>query len=403
MDLRETPDEACFRAEIRSFLAAELPREVARKVREGLAISKDELRDWQTTLRAQGLLVPAWPVEWGGTGWTATQRHIFEDECARAYCPALATFNLSMIGPILLRFGSEAQQQEFLPRILANEDWWCQGYSEPGAGSDLASIATRAERDGDAYVVNGTKIWTSMAHWANRIFCLVRTARGGKPQEGISFLLIDMDQPGITVRPIVSISGQHLFNQVFFDEVRVPVSRLVHRENEGWTVAKALLQHERLYLSRVGENKKALLRLKEVAGRDIGGAAPLLQQDWFRRRVVQLEVRLRALEVTVLRFVADADAGRDLGPGTSMLKLRGSTLLQDMLQTTVEALGQHGLVFEPPADGDGFNGMLPDLEEAFAISSARFQARGYTIAGGSSEVQRNIMAREVLALGRPAA
>jgi len=229
------------------------------------------------------------------------------------------------------------------------------------------------------------------------MFCLVRTNRGSKPQEGISFLLIDMASPGITVQPIISISGQHLFNQVFLDAVRVPVANLVAGENEGWTVAKALLEQERLYLSRVGENKKALQRLKHVASR---GERPLLGEDWFRRRVVQLEVRLRALERTVLRFLAEAQAGRDLGPGVSILKLRGSTLLQDMLQTTVEAYGHHGLVFAPEPELGTANGMLPDLDEMFAASSARFQARGYTIAGGSSEVQRTIMARHVLELGQ---
>lgn len=403
MDLRETPPDRDFRADVRTFLESALPAETRRKVRDGLSVTREELRDWQIILRRQGWLVPSWPAEWGGCDWTLMQRHILEDECARAYCPALHTFNLSMIGPILLRFGTEAQRREHLPRILASEDWWCQGYSEPGAGSDLANIATRADRDGDDYVVSGTKIWTSLAHWANRMFCLVRTARTAKPQQGISFLLIDMEQPGITVRPIVSISGQHAFNQVFLDDVRVPAGNLVHRENEGWSVAKALLERERLYLSRVGENKKALLRLKEVAARETGGAGALIGQDWFRRRVVQLEVRLRALEVTVLRFVTEAQAGGEIGPEVSMLKLRGSTLLQDMLQTTVEALGHYGLAFEPTAGTDTWNGALPDLDEAFAISSSRFQARGYTIAGGSSEVQRNIMARQLLKLGRPAA
>ncbi len=388
-------EDRAWRAEVRDFLRTALPPELRESVRTGQHVTRDALAEWQNTLRRRGWLVPHWTPEWGGCAWTPMQRHIFEDEYASAYGPALHTFNLSMIGPILLRFGTPAQQQEHLPRILASESWWCQGYSEPGAGSDLAALATRAERDGDSYVVNGSKIWTSLAHWATHMFCLVRTTSGGKPQEGISSLLVDMATPGVTVTPIISISGQHVFNQVFLDDVRVPATNLVGAENAGWTIAKALLEHERLYLSRVGENKKALQRLKDVAGR---GEAPLIAEDWFRRRVVGLEVRLRALERTVLRFLAEAQAGRDLGPGVSILKLRGSTLLQDMLQATVEAHGHHGLVFDPAPDLGTANGSLPDLGEVFAVSSARFQARGYTIAGGSSEVQRNIMARHVLRL-----
>jgi alkylation response protein AidB-like acyl-CoA dehydrogenase len=395
MQRDNTPEDRAWRTEVRGFLQTALPPLLSEKVRAGEHVTRDELRGWQDTLRRRGWLVPHWTPEWGGCRWTPMQRHIFEDECASAYCPALHTFNLSMIGPILQRFGTPAQQQEHLPRILASERWWCQGYSEPSAGSDLAALATRAERDGEDYVINGSKIWTSLAHWATHMFCLVRTTRGGKPQEGISFLLVDMAAPGITVTPIISISGQHSFNQVFLDNVRVPATNLVGTENAGWTIAKALLEHERLYLSRVGENKKALARLKDAARR---GEAPLIAEDWFRRRAVQLEVRLRALERTVLRFLAEAQAGRELGPGVSILKLRGSTLLQDMLQTTVEVYGHHGLVFEPAADRGTANGSLPDLGEIFAVSSARFQARGYTIAGGSSEVQRNIMARHVLRL-----
>lgn len=388
---------AAFRAEVRAFLRAELPAGLRERVRHGRHPTRDDLRDWQNRLRARGWLVPHWPADWEGRQWTPMQRHVFEDECASAFCPALHTFNLSMLGPILLRFGTDEQRATYLPHILDSTHWWCQGYSEPGAGSDLASLATAAGRDGDDYVVTGSKIWTSLAHWATHMFCLVRTRRGPKPQEGISFLLIDMASPGITVQPIESISGQHLFNQVFLDGVRVPASNLVAGENEGWTVAKALLEHERLFLSRVGENKKALQRLKRVGSE---GHAPLLGEDWFRRRVVELEVRWRALDRTVLRFLAEAQAGRDLGPGVSILKLRGSTLLQEILQATVEAYGHHGLVFEPAPDLGTANGLLPDLDELFAVSSARFQARGYTIAGGSSEVQRNMVARHVLELGK---
>jgi alkylation response protein AidB-like acyl-CoA dehydrogenase len=399
MDMTETAADAEFRAEIRSFLARNLPDDIRDAVRASREVGKDALQRWQRILYDKGWGAPAWPVEWGGTGWSLMQRHIFDEECALAFCPPLHVFNFGMLGPILIRYGSEAQKKKYLPRILRSEDWWCQGYSEPGAGSDLAALKTRAERDGDHYVVTGTKIWTSLAHWANRMFCLVRTDPAAKPQAGISFLLIDMDSPGIAVRPIISISGQHVFNQVFLDAVRVPVGNLVHRENEGWTVAKSLLEHERLGLARVGENKKRLQRLKEIAAQEASGDLPLIAQDWFRRKLVDLEVRLRALEVTCLRFVAQAESGRELGPGVSMLKLRGSKLLQDILQTTVDALAYHGLPFDMP-DVEAPESNLPELgpDHAQGVSSARFQSRAYTIAGGSSEVQRGIMAKHVLRL-----
>jgi alkylation response protein AidB-like acyl-CoA dehydrogenase len=396
MDMTETAEDIAFRAEVRAFLETHLPADTREAVRGSQEVSREALRRWQRILHEKGWLVPAWPTEWGGTGWSLMRRHIFEEECALAFCPALHSFNLGMLGPILLRYGSEAQKQAHLPRILRSEDWWCQGYSEPEAGSDLASLKTSAVRDGDRYVVTGTKIWTSLAHWANRMFCLVRTDREAKPQAGISFLLIDMDSPGISLRPIISISGQHVFNQVFLDEVRVPVTNLVHRENEGWTVAKSLLEHERLSLSRVGENKKRLRRLKDIAALDIAGGAPLLAEDWFRRRLVDLEVRLRALEITCLRFLRQAEAGAAPGPGVSMLKLRGSKLLQDILQATVEALGYYGLPVDISATEPDLAAVAPDY--ALGIASARFQARAYTIAGGSSEVQRGIMAKQLLGL-----
>lgn len=398
MDMTETARDAAFRAEVRDFLASHLPEDLRDAVRDAREVGRDALRRWQRILHAQGWLAPSWPKAHGGPGWTPMQRHIFEEECALGYCPPLHAFNFGMIGPILIRFGTPAQQERYLPAVLRSEDWWCQGYSEPDAGSDLAALKTRAERDGDHYIVNGTKTWTSLAHWANRMFCLVRTDRTAKPQDGISFLLIDMDDPGIKVQPIRSMSGQHVFNQVFLDDVRVPVANLVHQENAGWTVAKSLLEHERLGLSRVGESKKRLQRLKQIAAEDLDGGPPLIEEDWFRRKLVHLEVRLRALEVTVLRFVADAEAGRSAGAGVSMLKLRGSELLQDVLQTSVEALGHRGLVLEtPPAPA------MNAPETDGGLSSARFQSRAYTIAGGSSEIQRNIIAKRVLGLAERAA
>ncbi len=398
MDMTETERDTTFRTQVREFLVTRLPEDIRDVVRDAREVDKAALVRWQRILHAQGWLAPSWSVTHGGPGWTPMQRHIFEEECALHYCPPPHAFNFSMLGPILIRFGTPAQQQRYLPAILNSEDWWCQGYSEPEAGSDLAALRTRAERQGDHYVVNGTKTWTSLAHWANRMFCLVRTDPAAKPQQGISFLLIDMDDPGIRVQPITSISGQHVFNQVFLDDVRVPVENLVHCENEGWTVAKSLLEHERLGLSRVGESKKRLQRLREIAAEAPDGGTPLIAEDWFRRKLARLEVRLRALEVTVLRFVADAEAGRAVGANVSMLKLRGSQLLQDVLQTSVDALGSRGLVLSSPRE-QGANTREPDS----GLASARFQSRAYTIAGGSSEVQRNIIAKQVLGLSERAA
>jgi acyl-CoA dehydrogenase len=388
--------DAAFRDEVRAFFARALPQAVRDKVRDGRPVRKQELAEWQRALAAQGWLVPHWPRDHGGPSWSLTQRWIFDEEYHAAFCPPVHIFNFKMIGPILIRFGTEEQKQRYLPPILGSEDWWCQGYSEPESGSDLASLRTRAERLNDHYVVNGTKIWTSFAHWANRIFCLVRTRSGGKPQEGISFLLIDMASPGITVRPIVSIDGRHHFNQVFFDNVVVPARDLVGAENEGWTIAKSLLEFERLNAARYGESLGRLRRLKQIAAEQRCDGTRLIDQDWFRRKVAEAEVRLLAVQMTALRFLAKAEAGERLGPETSMLKLRGSQVLQHMQDLMLQAVGPEGLRAEPgeeePAD--------EAVEQLYASAMApqRLFGRGYTIAAGSSEVQRGILAKHVLGL-----
>ncbi|MDE2361691.1 MAG: acyl-CoA dehydrogenase family protein [Hyphomicrobiales bacterium] len=406
MDMQETAEDRAFRAEVAGFIADKLPADIRTRVRDGYDAGRDDTRRWHEILAARGWLVPSWPAEWGGAGWNVMQRHIFEEECALGYCPPVHGITIGMLGPVLIRYGTEAQKQRYLPAILNVREWWCQGYSEPGAGSDLASLKTEARRDGDAYIVNGSKIWTSTGEWATHMFCLVRTDKSAKPQEGISFLLIDMKTAGISIRPIHAINGHRLFNQVFLDNVVVPVENLVHKENDGWSVAKSLLEHERLNLSRVGESKKRLHRLKEIARVEREGGRTLIEQDWFRRKLAALETRLRALDATVLRFIARTQSGAALDPSVSMLKLRGSQLVQDILQATVDALGYYGLPFDLStalSDSDPLGGLadddldvLPDYAAGASVS--RFRSRAFTIAGGSSEVQRNVMAKQVLKL-----
>lgn len=388
----DTPELAAFRERMRSFLRTRLPEDVRAATRCGQPLARDRLVAWHEILAAEGLLVPHWPPAWGGQGWSVTQQMVFDEEVALADAPELNSVTFDMIGPVLVRYGTPAQQARFLPAIASGRQWWCQGYSEPNAGSDLAALATRAERRGDRYVVNGSKIWTSYAQYADWMFCLVRTERGERPQQGISFLLIDMRSPGIRVRPIVGIHGWVVFNEVFLDDVEVPVDQLVGEEHRGWTIAKSLLEFERLKLARIGENKRRMARAREAAQtRGVAGA------PWFRERFAELAARLMALQAHAARFIARQQAGETLGAEVSMLKMRGSRLIQLWEELTVDALGPEAMVLD-----DAWLHALPGAAPADALagtaSSRRFLARGYTIAGGSSEIQHNILAKQVLAL-----
>ncbi|MBL8384666.1 MAG: acyl-CoA dehydrogenase family protein [Burkholderiales bacterium] len=395
----DTPELAAFRAQVRAFVRAELPDDVRATVRAGRQLAREQYERWHARLAARGYLVPHWPVEAGGQGWGAAQRLVFDEEMCTNDAPELNSITFDMIGPVLIRYGDAAQKAAFLPAIAAGTQWWCQGYSEPNAGSDLASLKTRAERRGDRYVVNGSKIWTSGAQYADWMFCLVRTDAEAKAQEGISFLLIDMKTPGITVRPIRGIHGWEVFNEVFLDDVAVPAANLVGQENRGWTVAKSLLEFERLKLARVGENKRRMARAREIGMRATADGATLFDQSWFRKRFAALEVRLLALEANAARFVERAAHGEPVGAEVSMLKLRGSQLIQLWEQLAVDALGAAALAFDPAAlHGDGGADALGLPELAATASSRRFLSRGYTIAGGSSEIQHNIIAKQVLGL-----
>ena len=315
MDLTLTPEERAFQEEVRAFLHERLPDDVREGTRIGARMDKERHVRWQKILYEQGWMAPNWPVEHGGTGWTPLQRYLFEEEMEAAWAPPPIPFGVHMVGPVIIAFGTGAQKRRFLPRILASEDWWCQGYSEPGAGSDLAALKTRAVRDGDHYVVNGQKTWTSLAQHADWIFCLVRTSQEGKRQEGISFLLIDMHSPGVTVRPIRTMDGSEEINDTFFEEVRVPVENLVGEEGKGWTYAKYLLGHERTGIAGVARSKAQLRRIREIAANEMSGGCPLAEDRRFRERLAEIEVDLMALEHTILRIVSAMNAGATPRPG----------------------------------------------------------------------------------------
>jgi len=395
MDLNFTPQEAAFQAEVRTFLRDNLPAEFARAVRDGDELPKALMEEWHAILNGQGWLATTWPKEFGGPGWTPVQRHIFEEECARANAPRIVPFGLAMLGPVLQKFGTPAQQAEYLPRILDGTDWWCQGYSEPGAGSDLASLKTRAVRDGDDYVINGQKTWTTLGQYANRIFCLVRTQTEGKPQAGISFILVDVDTPGIEMRPIRLIEGGYEVNEVFFTDVRVPASRLVGQENEGWTIAKFLLTHERTNIAGVGFSMQALDELKALARRIRRNAKPLIENPLFAARLAQAEIDLEAMKITNLRMLVRAREQGGPGPETSILKIKGTVVRQALNDLSRRALGPAAAPF-PSEDLLGNASLVP---EEHARNAARyFNNRKLSIFGGSNEIQRNILTKAMLEL-----
>ena len=398
MNLDYSPDELAFREEVRRFLTMRLPPEISRKVLEHRHLSRDDHLRWQKILSEQGWMAPNWPREYGGCGWTPVQQHIFDDECADAGAPRIIPFGVNMVGPVIIAFGSEWQKRHYLPRILSNEDWWCQGYSEPGAGSDLASLKTRAERQGERYVVSGQKTWTTLAQHASMIFCLVRTASTGKKQEGISFLLIDMQSPGVTVRPIITLDGGHEVNEVWFENVSVPAENLVGEEGRGWTYAKFLLSHERSGIAGVGACKRELRLLKYIASQEQRNGRPLIEDLRFRDRVARLEIDLMALEITNLRVLAAERQGRPPGPEVSILKIKGSDIQQMLTELMAEAVGPYGLPHLPAASTDHWLGERVGPDYAAPLAARYFNFRKTSIYGGSNEIQRNIIAQHILGL-----
>jgi alkylation response protein AidB-like acyl-CoA dehydrogenase len=400
MDLNYTNEDLAFRDQVRAFLDAELPQDLQHKVLNHLRLNKDDYVRWHRILARRGWVAPGWPQEFGGPGWTAAQRHIFEEECARAGTPPILPFGVNMVAPVIMAFGSQAQKDYYLPRILSCEDWWCQGYSEPGAGSDLASLKTTAVRgrdeEGEHYIVNGQKTWTTLAQHADMIFCLVRTDTNVRKQEGISFLLIDMHSPGITVRPIVMLDEDHEVNEVFFDNVRVPAENLVGQENRGWTYAKYLLGHERTGIAAVGRSKRELARLKRMAGREQKNGRPLIEDPLFGAKIAGLEIELLALEMTVLRVLAQA--AKAPGPEASVLKVRGTEIQQRLTELMVEAAGPLALPFDEAYLEGAREHSVFDDDFAAPLLSHYFNYRKTSIYGGSNEIQRNIISQMILGL-----
>lgn len=393
MDLDFSPEDEAFRVQVREFLAAEYPASIRRKVELGLALGKDDYVTFQRLLYRKGWIAPSWPVEHGGCGWSATRRYIFEDELAAADTPRILPFGLKMLAPVLMAFGSPAQQQRFLPRILSSEDWWCQGYSEPGAGSDLASLRTRAEPADGGYRVSGSKMWTTYAHYADWMFTLVRTASTGKKQEGISFLLIDMQSAGVGVRPIITIDGLHVVNQVFLEDVFVPADCLVGGEGTGWTIAKFLLGHERSNIAGVARSKQQLRRLKRIAA-DQG----LLGDQRFCDQVARVEIDLLALEYSDLRALWEEAAGHAPGPQASLLKVRGTEIQQAITELLMQAVGPYALPYDAKVLKHGWEGAPVGPDYAAPLAASYFDTRKTSIYGGSNEIQKNILAKAVFGL-----
>ena len=400
MDLRFTPEERAFREEVCTFIRDNLPADTRDRMRLGHPPRKQDTVRWQRILNAKGWAALSWPNEWGGPGWTAIQRMIFLEENLMAPAPELLSFNITMIGPVLIQFGTDEQKQRFLPRAANLDDWWCQGFSEPGAGSDLASLKTAARLDGDHYVVNGQKIWTSTAHHADWCFVLARTdPKARKRQEGISFLLVDMKSPGVTVRPIQTIDGGHEVNEVFLENVKVPVENRVGEENKGWTCAKFLLAHERSGIAGVARSKRGIERLREIASAESSDAGgPLIADPQFKRKVAELEIDLTALEYTELRTLAGESAGKGPGVESSLLKIKGTEIGQRLTELVLEAAGHYGAPYFRSFPAEGGNALPIGPEFAHRAATGYFNMRKTSIFGGSNEIQRNIIAKMVLGL-----
>jgi len=398
MDLNFTPQEEAFRAEVQAFLKAKLPERIATKVKAGQRLSKADQDEWHAILNERGWLANHWPEAYGGPGWGAVEKFIFDTECALAGGPRIVPFGVNMLGPVLIKFGNEAQKKHWLPRILSGEDWWCQGYSEPGAGSDLASVKTTAVRQGDHYIVNGQKTWTTQGQHANMIFCLVRTDREAKAQSGISFLLVDMNSPGVELRPIRTLDGDKEVNEVFFTDVKVPVENLVGEENKGWTYAKFLLTYERTGIAGVGFCIAALAKLQVIAAKVMKNGKPLDQDPLFAARMAQVEIDLENMKTTNLRVIAAVAGGGVPGAESSMLKIRGTEIRQEILSLIRRAMGPYALPFIEEAQYEGYADEPVGPKEAATAAANYFNYRKLSIFGGSNEIQKNIISKMILGL-----
>jgi len=395
MDLNFSEDELQFQQEVKQFLAQNLPPHIVSATANNASVfvEKDLALEWQAILASKGWAVPQWPVEHGGTDWTPAQKYLFSKECYLAGAPMLIPLGLLMLAPVIMAFGSEQQKQQYLPRILSGEQYWCQGYSEPGAGSDLASLKLKAEADGEDYIVNGSKMWTTHAHLADHIFCLVRTDNSGRPQQGISFLLIAMDTPGVKVEPIITMAGDHEVNQVFFTDVRVPMSNRIGEENKGWSYAKYLLEFERGGGFSAPRISHELDGLRHLISRARQQDPEFDARGEIKRRVARIEIDLKALEITELRILSSVSGGGNPGPESSILKLNTTRLEQEINELSVDVLGYRGFAMDPVADGSPYR---PDFTSS--VVPRYLNNRAASIFGGSQEVQRNIIAKMVLGL-----
>jgi alkylation response protein AidB-like acyl-CoA dehydrogenase len=402
MRLEFTEEEQSFREEVRSFLREQLSADISAKVLSGYELDREDHVSWQRKLHERGWGGMGWPVEFGGLGWNAVQQYIFEEESALAGAPRLIPFGTKMVAPVIMAFGTAAQQQRFLPRISSGEDWWCQGYSEPGAGSDLASLKTRAVRDGDHYIVDGQKTWNTLGQYADWIFCLTRTDPQAKQQSGITFLLIDMKSPGITVRPIMLLNGGREVNEIWFENVRVPVENRIGEENRGWTYAKFLLGHERTNIAGVGIAKRELARLKHIARSERHNGRPLIDDPLFAAQIAQVEIDLWALEITNLRVLSAEKRGAAAGPEASILKIRGTEIHQSISELLMRAVGPYALPFRREAMEAGWQfdpgREPPGPRYAATLAASYLNQRKLSIFGGSNEIQKNIISKMIVGL-----
>ncbi|MBT6313070.1 MAG: pimeloyl-CoA dehydrogenase large subunit [Alphaproteobacteria bacterium] len=399
MDMTFTPAEQAFRREVQAFVAENLPAPIARKVADGVEMTRDDMSTWMQILAKQGWLATNWEQKDGGPGWSTAQKHIFEEECAAAGAPDIIPFGTRMVGPVLLAFGTPEQKAKYLPGIVSGEMLWCQGYSEPGAGSDLAQLQLSAKLDGDEYVVNGTKIWTTQAHMADMIFVLARTDNSGRKQDGVTCLLIDMKAPGVTVRPIITIDGRHRFNQEFFDDVRVPVADRVGEAGDGWRIAKYLLGHERSNAAGVAGAVRMLKKLRAIAKAERAEGETLMQDQDFRRTLADVETRLEVLRMTAMRNLARASADKPVGAEASVVKLGMAEIRKDISELSMQAGAYYANPFDPKAIREGWGNQQPiGADYIFKLAPDYFEMRARSIAGGSNEIQKNIIAKRTLGL-----
>ena len=399
MNLNFKKEDLIFQEEVREFINDNLNHITKKKMEEGYHLTKEDMVNWYNKLSMKGWMAPNWPKEYGGTDWTVTQRFIFNNECAEAYAPdGEYTFGVTMVGPVIIKYGTEEQKKYYLPKILSNTHWWCQGYSEPGSGSDLASLSTKAEKVEGGYKINGTKTWTTMAHFADMMFILVRTNSDCKPQEGISFMLLDMKSPGISVKPIITLDGSHYINMVYLEDVFIPHNNLIYAENKGWTVAKYLLGHERTNNAQVASSKKALSKIKKIAKLKINGTYSLSEDKRFIDKLANCDLRVQALEYDLIKVISNEIKGISPGVEANMLKIRGSEIQQEITELVLEASGYYANSIQKNIIEIGMN--EPKVGPSWTSTSAQkyFDMRKTTIYAGSTEIQKNILAKMVLEL-----